>query len=363
VHLMDILRLRPVPAAAVFLSLTRRCPLTCRHCSTNSLMTSEEHAEELFSGFVDTFTPDSRPELVYMTGGEALLRPRLVEDIAHRAREAGTRSQVLSGMFFARGGRIPPAIRRAIDAVDHFSASLDIFHEEQVSRAAVLRVLGDLVEDGKDVSIQVVGVDDDDPYLAEVTDDIRRTLDDRVPIVVSHVGPVGRAAEWLPKRRVTPPHPGTAEPFPCGMAAWPVVVYDGTVVACCNQRVTDGDIPDHLRLGHAATDDWATIRERALTSGMLRAIRVFGPQYLADQYGTVACDGYCSTCQRLSDDDGVIAGAAALAGKPTLPLLENQVLRIQQEAGPVGFIRNGGSQRYAELVTLGYQREAAACAG
>lgn len=52
-HAMDIISLRSTPAAGLFQSLTRRCPLTCAHCSTNSLMTSEEYAERIFLRFVE----------------------------------------------------------------------------------------------------------------------------------------------------------------------------------------------------------------------------------------------------------------------------------------------------------------------
>src|SRR5439155_25487398 len=214
-HLMDVLALRPVPAAAVFLALTRRCPLSCAHCSTNSMLASEEHPGDIFVRFVSTFTPDNRPELILMSGGEPMLRPKLVRELAERARAVGCQSHVLSGMFFARSRSIPKPIRAAIDAVDHFSASLDVFHEQEVSRADVLRVLGELVAEGKDVSLQVIGLGEDDPYLAEITDEVRRTLHDRVPILVGSVGATGRAATWLSR----PKEKGHGALEPCTLAA------------------------------------------------------------------------------------------------------------------------------------------------
>src|SRR5262245_46928751 len=139
-HLMDVLPLRPVPAAGLFLALTRRCPLACAHCSTNSLIGSEEHPEAIFLRFVETFTPANRPELISLTGGEPLLRPQLVAGLAERAHAVGTKVDLISGMFFARQPRLPASIDRAIAGVDHFAASLDIFHEQQVPRAAVFHV-------------------------------------------------------------------------------------------------------------------------------------------------------------------------------------------------------------------------------
>lgn len=363
-HLMDILRHRPTPGSAVFLGLTRRCPLTCRHCSTNSLLTSEEHPEDVFLRFVDTFTEEDHPEVVLMSGGEALLRPGLVKRIARRAAAVGTRSYVLSGMYFARNKRIPKPIEDAIDEVDHFSASLDVFHEEQVSRRQVIGVLRRLADEGKDVSLQLVGLGDDDPYLAEATAEVREVLDDRVPMIVGLVGRSGRAAEWLPERRDLTHRPLAATPEPCGVAAWPIVAFDGTVLACCNQDMVDkgAAAPAHLRLGHASVDGWPEIRARSRTSPMLRAVRTYGPKVVAEESGLPVSADYCGTCYRLSEGRAP-DWAGELVARPTFPVLELGVRRLQDADGPAGYIRRNGSPRYADLVTLGYQRQEQACAG
>jgi hypothetical protein len=47
---------------------------------------------------------------------------------------------VLSGLFFARKPGIPKSIKSAIDAVDHFSVSMDAFHEREVPRSNVFTV-------------------------------------------------------------------------------------------------------------------------------------------------------------------------------------------------------------------------------
>jgi len=366
------------------LALTRRCPLSCRHCSTESLMSSEQHDAQIFENFVAGFTPENRPEYVLMSGGEVLLRPRLVQRIAERCREVGTRTHILSGMFFARTERIPDRIKSAIDAVDHFSASLDAFHEEEVERAAVLRVLRQLLDEGKDVSLQVVGLDEEDPYLAEATEDIRTTLGDRAPVWVSLVQAGGRAREWLAdelvrrgvrlpvdrsaktgseKTRSTTARPQAAVdphrllPSPCSLASWPLVSFDGTVVACCNQDVVDGlggRLPAHLRLGHASSDSWEELRRRHLDRHLLRGLRAFGPQYLADQAGSDCAEGYCGTCFKLSDDPATAASVRAMMQRPSGVLMADQIQRMVGEAGPAGFARRYGTRRYGHLLLLGH---------
>jgi organic radical activating enzyme len=355
-HLTEILALRQVPAAGLYLSLTRRCPLSCAHCSTNSSLASEEHAASAFVQLVESFTPTCRPEVLVLTGGEPLVRPRLVRDLTERAHAVGTRVVLASGMFFARAPEIPPMLDRTIREVDHIAASLDVYHEQQVARKDVFRAIQQVLDRGQGASFMVVGLDEQDPYLKDVTEDIRRTFDDRVPMLVNLVGSVGRAREWLPKSNehtALPP----AEPIPCDMAAWPVVAYDGTVVACCNQDAIDGPTPDHLRVGKAGVDDWSTVRQRYSDSATLRAIRTYGPMYVADKFsnGAVGCDGYCSTCLRLSDTPIIAETLEPIMARPAMRVLEDQVTILQQEL----FVDRHAPPAFVHLARLGAQKEVA----
>ena len=354
-HLVELLSYRPVPAAGVSLGLTRRCPLHCAHCSTNSTMSSEQASADMFIRFVGSFTRDDHPHVMAMSGGEAMLRPRLVQKLAGMARAAGTRTIALSGMFFARSATTPCAIRDAIRAVDHFSVSLDAFHEREVPRANVFRVLDELLAEGIDTSIHIAGMAEDDPYLEEVIGDIRHTFGERVPMMVNVISSFGRAKAWLqPRTDKTNRTTADREPNPCAIAAWPVVGFNGTIAACANDDVLE-DIPPHLRLGHAAVDDWPTVRARTLGSSMMRGIRLFGPEYLSFRTGgdVQGCSGICQTCMRLSQDPAVEQRVADLMARPAMGMLERQVTALQQRAGAVAFAARHGLPRYAELVALG----------
>lgn len=357
-HLSELVGLRPVPCAGLLLTLTRRCPLSCAHCSTSSTTAGEEPDAAQLLSFIGSFTAQDRPEVLLLTGGEPLLRPELAADLAAAARAAGTRTALLSGMFFARGGRIPARVLRAIRATDHFSASLDVHHEREVSRADVFRAVLRVREAGVPVSFHLTGRDDDDPYLADVTDDIRRAFDEQVPVVVNRVRAVGRAASWATASRAGP---DPARAVPCAMAAWPVVAFDGTVLACCNQRTVDvRPAPPHLRLGHIAEDDWPAVRGRSLASPVLRLIRVVGPAHLRDRYAPSASEpagypepGYCGGCRGLPDHPGCLAGAARDASGVLGAFLDQWSAARQTAAGPADLIRRHGSARYADLVSLG----------
>lgn len=367
-HLAELIGLRPVPCAGLLMTLTRRCPLHCAHCSSSSTMAGEEPDAADLVRFAGSFSVENRPEVIMLTGGEPLLRPGLVVDLAAAARRAGTRSVVLTGGFFAGADRIPERIRRAVAAVDHLSVSIDAFHEREVRREDVFRLLTRVLDSEVEASLHIVGSGPDDPYLADLTADTRRKFGDRVPMLVNTVKAVGRAADWARALPVAV-DPGAAAP--CSMAAWPVVAYDGTVLACCNQVAVDRrPAPEHLTLGHIGNSDWAAVRERALASPVLRMIRTIGPVHLMDRFGGAADvadradsadsadkavsgeSGYCDTCRSLSDHPRVIEATRRAASGEVGRLLDQHAARVQYDAGPVAVVRRHGCARYADLVAL-----------
>ncbi|MFJ7965646.1 radical SAM protein [Streptomyces sp. NPDC096324] len=354
-RLAEIIELRPVPAAGLLATLTRRCPLSCAHCSTSSGPRGEDTPAEALRRFVGGFTPADRPEVLMLTGGEPLLRPALVADLAALAASAGTRTSVLSGMFFAADGRVPARILSALRHVAHFSASIDVFHEREVPRAGVFRAMHRIRESGIAVSFHVAGTAADDAYLADITASIRTEFDDQAAVLVNHIRPVGRAAGWAAARTVplrggeapSPPRgaasgsPTAMPPAPCAMAAWPTVAFDGTVAACCNQRVVDGrPVPEHLRLGHIAHDDWAAIRRRCVESPVLRTIRTAGV-------------GSCTDCRGLARRPAALDAAERSGSRPAAGAMDMLGARLQHDAGAASLLRRYGSDRYAPLVLLG----------
>ncbi|MDQ0796285.1 radical SAM protein [Streptomyces sp. B1I3] len=342
---------RPFPAAGLLLGLTRRCPLSCAHCSTGSGMTVRERPDAgQLARFVGSFTPDDRPDVVMLTGGEPLLLPGLVEELSTLAHSAGARTALLSGMFFARSRRIPAPLLRAITAVDHFSASLDVHHEREIPRADVFRALHRIRETGVAVSFHLTGSGTGDPYLADITRDIEEEFGGRVPSLVNEVRPFGRAAAWAAPARTVP---DTGPVSPCAMAAWPVVAFDGTVLACCNQDTVDlRPVPDHLHLGHIATDDWAAVRRRTQESPVLRMIRTVGPAHLSARSGTPPRGtSYCEGCRALGG--GAHVTAAGVATGAAGALLDLAAARQGAAGGAVGVVRRHGCAAYAPLVTAG----------
>ena len=297
VHAAEVLSLRTQPVAGVFLSLTRRCPLHCAHCSTRSGPDAEQHPAEPFLRLAESFTPECHPEIVSLTGGEPLLRPRLVRDLTAVCHDAGARVELLTGGFFLRGNVVPRRVREAVAELDHLAISVDRFHEAEVPRGAVIAYLAELLDAGMDVSVQLTGEGEDDPYLAEAIDDLRTALDDQVPMFVGLLGPEGGLPTGCRhgSRRTHRPLPTGATPH---RGRWSGST--GAVVACCNQEAVDSPTPPHLLLGHAARDAWPVLRERALRRAALRAIRTYGPRWIAEQNGHGCSAGVCESCHLLA---------------------------------------------------------------
>jgi hypothetical protein len=355
VELAELVGLRPVPCAGLLLTLTQRCPLHCAHCSSASTMAGRAPDPKHLRRLVGSFDDRDRPDVIMMTGGEPLLVPELVAELAATARRVGTRSALLTGAFFARQSRTPARILRAIRGVDHFSVSTDAFHEREVPREDVFRLLRTVLGIGVAVSLHAVGTGPDDPYLADLVTGVRRAFGDGMPMLVNTLRPVGRAAAWAAAH---PPAPDHGQVLPCSMAAWPVVAHDGTVLACCNQEAVDRrPAPAHLRLGHIATDDWAIIRDRARSSPMLRMVRAVGPVHLlaryAEQRAGPGGHGYCGTCHRLGNHPEVLDSVARVAAGPAGELLDRTAARVQVAAGPVALVRRHGCAPFADLVAPG----------
>lgn len=354
-HLAEMLAYRAVPAAGVSIGLTRKCPLSCPHCSTNSSMKSEQSPAELYTRFVDTFSEQSHPRFMAMSGGEALLRPQLVKSLAEKARESGTRSSVLSGMFFANNSNTSKSIQAAIRAVDHFSISMDEFHEREVPRANVFKVMRQLLDDGKPLSIHIAGRDENDPYLDELVGDVRKNFGNRIPMLVNTLSRFGRAKTLMLNLASRRNEAATVHASPCTMAAWPVVGFDGIVAACGNDNLI-GCVPSHLRLGDIRTDSWADIQTRCIEGALPRALRTYGPTYLQSKFSkgeSTRCTGYCDTCIALSGNEALQRSVVHHMQKPSTWALSNSVMVLQVEMGAVQFAKRYSHPRFAELVLLG----------
>ena len=394
-HLAELLTLGARPGAGLLVALTGRCPLSCSHCSTDSSMSSPQFPEAPFRRLVDSFDPDDHPGVMLLSGGEPLLRTSLVRDLARRARPAGTRTALISGMFFARGGGgVPPAVLEAVSQLDHFAASVDAPHEREVGRHEVFAALSTVLDHVPGASLHVTGTpgcgDGPDPYVEQLVADVRRRFGDRLPMLVGSVQPTGRAAaadlgpgtspgtgSHRAEDNADATRPSAPGPSPCQFVAWPMVDLDGTVYACTRQSLVRTARPRHLVLGHASRDSWQTLRERTLADPLLRSIRTLGPLLTGHRFADGADSGpdrvqeqppatgtaagcaadACHACQSLSTG-GTAARAAAYLDSPGGLRTEAAIENLLTQRSPrLLATARGASARYAHLTELGRSGE------
>jgi hypothetical protein len=236
------------------------------------------------------------------------------------------------------------------------AVSIDAFHEEAVPRAQAFRVLHEILDAGRDASIQACGTGAGDPYIADLVRHVSGEFGERVPILVTRLRPAGRGRTLLAAPAQGAPGPARRVPaVPCDLASWPVIGFDGTIAACCNQDVIDsGPAAGHLRIGHVSTDSWPRVRDLVTSSPMLRWLRSRGPVQLAGQLGTAPPEaGYCAACRSLAGSGAATRLAEAQAARPAFGLIEQQVAALRA-AGPVAFARRHGDPARARLVMAGY---------
>lgn len=345
---LDVFELRRQAGAGLYLALTRRCPLRCAHCSTSSTLLSEQADEQVYLRFVNSFTSDDHPEILWLTGGEPLLRPRLVMDITERAHRVGTRVAITTGLFFARQGCLPASLVPVLQKINFVTASLDVFHEREVPRDAAFRTLDEMLAAGVSVGLQVTGIDDDDPYLSDVLAEIRHRFGRAIGVYVALLKPAGRAKEWLDADGASSPptRPSAARPLPqgCDAATWPVVTFSGAVVGCCNQETIDNP-PEHLLLGDTGSLTWPALRQAMLSRPILRVLRTVGPRAAAYDAGQdYQTSDYCSTCRALSPS--AVEAASAITSRGSWTTVEQLSASLKQDATQSRLVRS----RYAEAL-------------
>ena len=351
-HLSELLRARTRHLGGVIVTLTLRCPLSCAHCTTNSTNRSPHHDGRLFTDFFDRMTAESRPDVVFLTGGEPLIRPHIVTHAARRMRDLGGQTVCLTGGYFARQREIPDKVQTALLTCDLVMMSMDEFHAEEVTRSQLFAALRWVRDQGQDVALQLTARNADDPFILDLVEHVKAEFDESVPMFTSLLGPTGRGADLMPvPSKRDEPLTATPPPLPCRWANWPVVASDGTVLACCNAELTENPSSrsDGLVLGDVAVDDWAEIARRARGSAFLGCTTSLGPLLIAERLGAEPTTDYCGTCRRMAARLDIESESADLAATPI-----GRAARILTEGGPseADFVPSG----YAELTALGSPR-------
>lgn len=340
----EITARRAVPGAGVFIAITRRCPLHCAHCSTESTMSSPQAEDDYYRQFVASFTPDNHPEVVWFTGGEPMLRHRLVRELAASCRKLSATTALTTGLYFGRRGKIPAHFWPALEEIDFITVSIDTWHEQEVNRQISFSCFEQMLSRGLHVGVQATGRDSDDPYLLDLLDEIEARFGHQIGVFVSLLKPAGRGVNLMEPWNLSEDAMATGRPRPqgCGGLSWPVFGFGEQVVnACCNQEAVN-DRPEHLSL----PVDWPHISRSLREDPVLRVINVLGPRVLAYNLDatTEPMLDYCGKCRSLAGRSGLAETAQEIVDRPSWGVFEDFSTSLRQKLGDPTL----GQKKFAE---------------
>ncbi|MBR8642544.1 radical SAM protein [Streptomyces tuirus] len=297
----DIARIRADRGSSALLFLTDRCPVECAHCSVGSLRSGPGIADwPRFTSLVAGLAAHRRIRVVAISGGDPFAERRGLSHAVRELSAAGKQLVLHTSGFFGAAGWAQAVLRRSETVVlstdRHHRARLP--DEVWLAAARLIRACG--------AWLVVQSIDEDADQAAEL---LRRAFGRGwaawAEIVRQPGLPHGRGADWY-----RPVHASSGER--CALVGTPVVRYDGTVTACCNETVITGGGPDRLRRKAATAGELHSALDSLDDDPVLWAIGAAGPAALRPGGGP---DGICAQCWRvLEHGTGSPAFTTALRG-------------------------------------------------
>ncbi|MCZ7392070.1 MAG: radical SAM protein [Candidatus Methanoperedens sp.] len=253
------------------LSVTLACPLTCRHCITNSSphIRDQMSIQEAFSyireakGIVDHIS---------ITGGEPFLDLSRLRTLIAEAKKCGYIVSVMTNAYWAVDWKFTYTTLANLkkDGLDVLGVSLDPYHLEFIGEDRCIRVAEAADSLEIPVHVRVISAKGDN-YGDHAKSILNHTNAD---IHVHHPVRLGRACS-LPMEHFCVCHSPPADA--CETVTALDIVPGGDVYACCGPgKYMKKSNP--LYLGNASRESLREILERGLTNPFMKVINTCGPK-------------------------------------------------------------------------------------
>ncbi|HVD59452.1 MAG TPA: nucleotidyltransferase family protein [Gemmatimonadaceae bacterium] len=333
------------PIVAVM--LTRRCNMSCSHCSVESgPRISTQPAEEKLASIVDSLA-GAGVRAVLITGGEPMLREKLVLRLVRSAKKAGMKTALATNGFWAKS---LPAARAKLKALqraglDLVTLSYDRYHAEFQGPRPGLNLCRAAEDIGMPLNMSITRVADDSEISAliepfESSRHVRMRFYD--------VQAVGRARD-IPAESLRSETRGF-----CSAAGVPAVTDDLRLTACNGPAYfMRGDSP--LVVGSLEQTDVGELLRRHRDDPILETIRTFGPERLRDEMQKISelenvslqpyHAGMCELCLDINSRPEV---ARALREHLSQPALRSEreakrlIIEGARDKGSVGIVHANG---------------------
>jgi len=296
-------------ANVIAILVTRRCNMSCAHCSVESgprVETADPSAEELYRIIREARQAGVRA--VQFTGGEPMMRQKLVLELMRECHRLGMTSGLTTNGFWGKNAKTARTTLREMirHGLTYMTVSYDRYHADFMGPEPILT----LAEIARDIGF-TFNVNVTRTLLEENLEEYARLFGSlpNVRMRLYDVQPVGRARNFeMPNLRAE------TEGF-CNAAAQATFTEDGRMI-CCNGPAYFDEPGSPRLIGDLKNESIATLLQRHWSDPVLETIRTFGPAGLRDELKqderfATAFDrrfaGQCDLCHYITGNSEMIS--------------------------------------------------------
>ncbi|MGH6655915.1 MAG: radical SAM protein [Actinocrinis sp.] len=268
--------------------MTDRCTVGCSHCSVNAQADSARVTDfALLEDLVDGLGAEPSFKAIAVTGGEPFSEARALSYVAERINESDKQLILYTSGVWANPARRPDWVRQVLGRTSCVVLGVDAYHAERMPEGRLVTAIEAVVEAGAWLVVQVIsggdGNRDGDARERDCAEALlARALGPNWPsyaeVNVVRALPYGRGADVFPDRAAAPL--AGRELGRCALVGSPTVRFDGTVTACCDERVLAGAGPSGLRRRVRSRPQFASALAQLREDPYFRVLGRFGADAL-----------------------------------------------------------------------------------
>jgi hypothetical protein len=300
--------------------VTRRCNMTCAHCSVESGPGIRTQPDEKELEAMITEAADAGVCSVSFTGGEPMLRHDLVLRLMALARKCGLTSAITTNGFWGStltGARRTMKALRA-EGLGLLTLSYDRYHAKFQGPEPGRNIMRAAEEFGVPMNVNFTRVTDD-TEIAELIKPFEESHYARLRFY--DVQPVGRARDF-PSESLRAEMEGS-----CAAACTPAITDDGRLTACNGPSYFQ--LPDSpLNLGSIRESSLTDLLRKHRDDPILQTVRAFGPSRLRHELSLIpgfedfawkkSYSGICDLCLHINSDARAVAALRDRLSRPEL---------------------------------------------
>ena len=263
------------------LAITYHCQSSCLHCIVEAGPKRREFIplHDVHSWLKQISNYNNRQiKAIAITGGEPFSNLEYLTSIVKKAFSLSLLVTAVSNAYWATSYETALSILKNLPEISVLTFSTDIYHQRVIPLQRIKNAIRAAQELGRRYSIAVcVGSEMDDATINTL-----KYLSEFAPLEVintANIFPVGRARTLVECKNY--PFSTIPPKAACSMAHAPVILVDGSVIACFGPII--GIKSDHpLYLGNLYKESLSDILDRAEMNPILHIIRVWGPYKLIE---------------------------------------------------------------------------------